>query len=144
MKLYEVFDDQNPLEIFYNIARKSKSLGEFSRNLSIDILQKTVFGFTTGDILDLDPRKLKIKWKDDWIGAYPYDGDVDSMPPIEVSYEKGKFFVEDGHHRLKTALRQKKKTIKCEVESIRDKVVIKLGFQNYDDMLKTIYANAHK
>ena len=119
-------------------------MSEFSRNLTVGILQKIIFSFKTGDILNLDPKKLKIKWKDDWRGAYAYDADVETMPPIEVSYENGRFYVEDGHHRLKTALLQKKKTIKCEVESIRDKIFPRIGFKDYDEMLKTIYKDTHK
>lgn len=77
---------------------------DFYRN---DWSDEIAFGLKNG-VQMIDPKRLNIIWRDDWKNAYPLKGDYDKMPPIDVTYRNGRLEVEDGHHRLKTAIQQGK------------------------------------
>ena len=78
------------------------------------MLDRLAFGFSDGDITEISPNKLKIKWKEDldnvkWevsksgLSPKQWSSKIDLSEPIDVSYEKGGFYIEDGHHRYYAA-----------------------------------------
>lgn len=82
--------------------------------MSIDDLDRAAFGFARNDIKTLSPDQLHIKWHDDWRNAILDQREsrlkrgewarmVDLSDPIDVVFESGKFFVDDGHHRFYAA-----------------------------------------
>lgn len=120
-----------------------------SGGISIEALDRAAYGFSSDDIKEIDPKKLNIKWKTDlenvfWeqkkSGLTPkqYSLKISLEEPIEVSYEKGKFFIEDGHHRY-FAAKVLKKPLKINLE-IKDNPIKKLS-QNlsYDDFHRCIF-----
>jgi hypothetical protein len=125
---------------------------ELLRNggLPIDVLDRAAFGFSSDDIKTLLPSQLNIKWKDDWnnvkyeqektgLNKYEWSKKIDLTEPIDVSYEKDKFWVEDGHHRLYAA-----KTLIQPLNvnlQIKQNPIIKLGGPNmgYDDFHRCIF-----
>ena len=105
-------------------VRKFNTSEELLRSggISIEALDRAAFGFSSEDIKTLMPNQLHIKWKvdlqnvkDEIISiqnknklsfkevAYTWSKSVDLTEPIDVSYDKGKFFIEDGHHRYYAA-----------------------------------------
>lgn len=92
--------------------------------MDINELDVLAFGYKTGDIVDLDPKRLTIKYHCDMenpeekfrVGGMKWVNSVDLSEPISVSISKrGVLEVEDGHHRLFSALKRNVK-IKCEIE----------------------------
>ena len=82
--------------------------------MSIDEVERKAFGFAEDDIKIIEPSKLNIRWKDDYENAVykqeksglskeDWAKTVDLSEPIQLSYEKGKFYIEDGHHRYYAA-----------------------------------------
>lgn len=94
-----------------------------SGGLPTEALDRLAFGFSSDDVKTLIPKQLSIKWKDDLDGVkyeiellqkkYPnkslnevmrlWASGINLSEPIDVSYEKNKFFIEDGHHRYYAA-----------------------------------------
>lgn len=131
-------------------VRKFESDEQFLRSggLPIDMLDRLAFGFSDSDITELPPSKLSIKWKDDlenvkWevnkSGLTPkvWASKVDLAEPIDVSYEKGKFFIEDGHHRYFAAKTLGKK-LKINLE-IKENPILKLSNLDYDDFHRCLF-----
>ena len=94
----------------WQMAASSKEFAD----LSIDELDKAAFGFSREDITELMPKQLTVKWETDYDNAvYQQENSglnkqewakqVDLSEPIEVSYENGKFNIEDGYHRYYAA-----------------------------------------
>lgn len=122
-----------------------KSEEDFLRGggFSIEALDRAAYGFSSEDIKEIEPGKLNIKWKTDlenvfWeqkkSGLTPkeYALKISLEEPIDVSYEKGKFFIEDGHHRY-FAAKVLRKPLKLNLE-IKDNPIKKLAQNlNYDD-----------
>jgi len=101
--------------------KQFKTSEEFLRagGLSNKSLDRLAFGFADIDITTLNPSQLKVKWKDDLenvkyevtnfmqkynISSFPkaakiWSERVNLSEPIDVSYEKNAFYIEDGHHR---------------------------------------------
>jgi len=86
--------------------------------LPTDILDRYAFGFSSEDITELHPSKLKIKWHNDLEGVVwevrksglspvEWSKKINLSEPIDVSYElRGhglNFYLEDGHHRYYAA-----------------------------------------
>jgi hypothetical protein len=82
--------------------------------IPIDMLERCAYGFSDEDIKTLMPNELHIKWKDDLenvkyeiqhskLTPKAWAQKVNLTEPIDVSYEKNKFFIEDGHHRYYAA-----------------------------------------
>src|SRR4051812_25223478 len=80
-----------------------------SGGLPIEMLDRLAFGFADSDIKTLLPSQLKIKWwvdyqnvlaeqKESGLSKIQWAKKINLSEPIEVSYEKGKFWIEDGHH----------------------------------------------
>lgn len=96
-------------------VRKFESFDSFMRagGFSTETLDRAAFGFAEEDIKELDPSQLRVKWKDDLDQVKSeidkagsprnYAEKVNLETPIDVVFEKGKFFVDDGHHRYMAA-----------------------------------------
>jgi len=96
--------------------------------LSIDDVDRMAFGFSRKDISEMHPRDLTVKYRDDLdnviheikksgLGKKKWALSVNLSEPIDVSYENGKFNIEDGHHRYMAALiLDKKIPIKLEIK----------------------------
>ena len=129
---------------------KFNSADEFLRSggLSIEMLDKLAFGFNEEDIKTLPASILKIKWKDDWknvlweveksgLTKKQWSLKINLSEPIDVSYEKDKFYVEDGHHRT-FAAKVLKKDLNVNLQ-INEKPIQKLGYKDYDKCMKDIF-----
>ena len=100
----------------YDHINKFNTDEEFLRagGLPTNMLDKIAFGFDDSDIKTLNPKQLKIKWYDDldnviWeqqksgLNKVEWAKKINLSEPIDVSYEKNKFYLEDGHHRYYAA-----------------------------------------
>ena len=85
-----------------------------SGGISIEALGRAAFGFTSEDVKALMPKQLNIKWKEDLenvrfeqeksgLSKIAWANKIDLSEPVEVAFEKNKFFIEDGHHRYYAA-----------------------------------------
>jgi hypothetical protein len=100
-----------------------------------DELDRRAFGFAVGDIVTLMPDQIGIQYPGDLEnpeGAIEGMGDpvawaksVSLRQPIDVTYRKGQFWVEDGHHRW-TAARIRNKPLRCKVVKIDDNPILAL------------------
>lgn len=81
-------------------------------HMDIDELDRLAFGVAGGDMVDLDPSHIRIKYPDDLINPQhrlategpKWARSVDLSEPVEVSVnEAGQFELEDGHHRWTAA-----------------------------------------
>lgn len=127
---------------------ESNQIQQIVKNLSPSQIvnynwDKIAFGFSIDDTITIPLSKLKVKYKgdtDNVVGFFMRDyfknKSFSSLLPIEVIYEKGKFFIDDGHHRYGYAKELKLKNVKVKVVSIKDNPVIALGFKNIDGIIK--------
>lgn len=108
---------------------------------------KVAFGFSVDDIIEVTPNELKVKYKTDYENAkYKIDNEskfgkhfkdeYNKLPPIEVSYKNGEFFIEDGHHRYYYAKKNKIGRVKIKIIDIKDNPIIALGYTDIDQMIK--------
>jgi hypothetical protein len=99
-----------------NEMSKFNSDEEFLRKggFSIEALDRAAFGFSSEDIKTLKPNQLNIKWKDDYenviyeqnksgLSKIDWANKINLNEPIDVIFEKNKFFIDDGHHRFYAA-----------------------------------------
>jgi hypothetical protein len=113
-------------------------------------LDRLAYGFSSDDIKTLNPNQLSIKWKEDWSGIKyeqqksglsPLDWSkkINLSEPIQVSYQNGKFYVEDGHHRTYAA-KILKKPLNVELE-IKDNPINKLTNEKlgYDEFHRCLF-----
>jgi len=151
-------------EIIHEVER-FKTSEELLRSggISIEALDRAAFGFSSEDIKTLMPNQLSIKWKDDlenvkfeiqlllkklkvinpktvlkiWAEA------VDLTEPIDVTFEKSKFFIEDGHHRYYAA-KILNKPLNVNLE-IKTNPIVKLAPSlSYDDFHRCIFNQIKK
>lgn len=128
-----------------------------SGGLSIEALDRAAYGFTSEDIKTLLPEQLNIKWKEDYKGVLfeveyfaekhnlsfnkakiIWSEKVNLSEPIEVCYEKDKFWIEDGHHRY-FAAKTLKKPLNVNLE-IKQNPITKLGGElGYDNFHRCIF-----
>lgn len=92
--------------------------------MDIDILDMMAFGCKGGEILELDPKEIHIKYPGDLdnpiekfrLGGMAWVRSVSFEEPVEVSIgDDGKKSLEDGHHRRFCAIKLGRK-IKAEIE----------------------------
>jgi hypothetical protein len=99
-------------------AARTNYTREQLEHMDIDDLDRMAFGYYGGQIITIDPNKIKIKWHDDlenpkykyslwgdkWLNSVSFD------EPVEVSVnDAGELELEDGHHRWFTAKKLGKK-----------------------------------
>lgn len=103
---------------------------------------KLAFGFSEDDVIKIPLHSLNVKYKDDMLNTqgdlkkYFNNKSFSNLPPIEVSYEKGKFYIEDGHHRYVYAKKLGINKISVYIDRIKDNPILALGFNSIDDLIK--------
>lgn len=144
--------------------KKFRSSEELLRSggISMEALDRAAFGFSPEDIKTLLPKQLNIKWKED-LENVKYEiqylqkktphiplakvmkmwaSNVDLSEPIEVVYEKNKFFIEDGHHRYYAA-KILGKPLNVTLE-IKMNPISKLTTLSYDDFHRCAFNQVHE
>ena len=125
-----------------------------SGGISTEVLDRAAFGFSEGDVKTIDPNRLSIKWKDDYVNVMwqversglsyvQWSKQIDLSEPIDVSYEDGKFFVEDGHHRYVAAKTLNIK-LNCNLEIKVNPIKILAPTLGYDDLHRCLYKQIMK
>lgn len=124
-----------------------------SGGISTKVLNKAAFGFCEDEIKTILPKQLSVKWKDDLdnvkyeINKYTHETGkdieswakkIDLSNPIEVSFERNRFNIEDGHHRYMAAkILGKPLNIKLEINM---NPITKLAPNlSYDDFHRCIF-----
>jgi hypothetical protein len=85
-----------------------------SGGLPTNMLDRLAFGFSDEDIKTLNPDQLHVKWHDDmdnvkWeqqksgLSKVAWAKRINLSEPIDVVFEKNKFYIDDGHHRTYAA-----------------------------------------
>jgi len=134
----------------YEKVSKYTTADQFLRagGLDTNTLDKMAFGFSEDEIKTLEPNQLNIKWKDDWnnvkeevqnsgLSKTAWAKKINLSEPIEVSYKKGKFWVEDGHHRT-FAAKVLKKPLNISL-SIEENPIIAMGYDSYDKFMIDLF-----
>lgn len=154
--LFENTFDCQGIKITPEIAKeiaKYSSAEELLRagGISNEALDRAAFGFTETDIKTLMPDQLKIKWKTDWanvkyeieiavkkgISKIQWAKTINLTEPIDVVFENGNFYVDDGHHRTYAA-KILNKPLNVNLE-IRDNPFKYLGVFDYDQYHKCAF-----
>lgn len=112
---------------------------------------KLAFGFSSDDILEIPISKINIKWHGDMenvigsdMGSYFKNTQYSELPPIDVSFDGTRFYLEDGHHRYGYAHKLGIKRVPVKVD-ITANPFIKLGF-TIDDVVnykKQVLTESH-
>jgi len=128
-------------------------------DISISDLDRAAFGFAREDIKTLSPNQINIKWQDDLddviheqknsgITETEWASKIDLSTPIDVVFENGKFYLEDGHHRWYAAkILNKSLPVNLEIKDKPHKAIIEKALyenkpvppeilQSYPDLLK--------
>lgn len=104
------------------------------QRMNIDDLDRAAYGFAEGDKTTLNPKDIKIIYKDDLLnpqdkfkkGGMDWVKSVDHSEPAKVSInQKGEIVLEDGHHRW-FAANKLNKPLPVEFERIKGKPIEKL------------------
>lgn len=125
-------------------SASSKYTREQLLELDWDKLCEMAYGVKDGDIIQLDPKKIKLKHPDTenaqhkfdlygmkWVRSVKFDEPIKVSLGLEGKNNKEDWYLEDGHHRLFAARKLKMPYITAEVENINLKAVEKLlGFPN--------------
>jgi hypothetical protein len=120
-----------------------------SGGLSSEMLDKLAYGFSDNEIKTLNPNQLHIKWKEDYtnvkweqersgLSKVAWAKTINLSNPIDVSYEKFKFYVEDGHHRTYAA-KILKIPLNVNLEIKMNPVIHLAPNLNYDDLMRCIF-----
>lgn len=161
MKLFPIYEsvlgfDCSKAVITPEIAAEVSNFNsdeELLRNggISNDALDRAAFGFTEDSLKTLMPNQLKIKWKDDWnnvkaevrdsekigISKLEWAKKINLAEPIDVIYENGKFYIDDGHHRTYAA-KILKKPLNINLQ-IKDNPFKYLGVFDYDQYHRCVF-----
>lgn len=118
--------------------------------ISIETLDRAAFGFSADDIKTLMPNQLNIMWKDDYenvvwqqersgLSKIEYAKRINLSEPIDVIYEKDKFYVDDGYHRW-FAAKTLNKPLNVSL-TIKQNPIIKLtgNKMGYDDYHRCLF-----
>jgi hypothetical protein len=128
-----------------------------SGGISIEALDRAAYGFSFDDIKTITPDKLKVKWKDDYLNVLheiehfakktglglgtakkTWSKKVDLSEPIEVTYENGAFYIEDGHHRYYAA-KTLNKPLNVELTIKQNPIIVLGGDLSYDDFHRCVF-----
>lgn len=121
--------------------------------ISIEALDRLAYGFSSNDIKTLLPNQLNIKWKQDLanvlyeiqksgLSKKQWASKINLTEPIDVSYEKNKFYIEDGHHRF-VAAKILSKPLNVNLE-IKQNPILTLGGKDYDNFHRCIFNQIKK
>lgn len=110
---------------------------------------RAAFGFAEEDVTEIKPGQLNIKWKDDLdnvkyeqeyskLSPVAYAKKIDLSEPIDVSYEHGKFWIEDGHHRYYAA-NVLGKTLKVKLEIKQRPLDTLAPTMGYDEYCRCVF-----
>ena len=120
------------------------SEGKYTRaeleQIDWDELCRMAYGVAPDDIIQLDPKKIKIKYRDDlanpqykfeqggmkWVRSVSFKEPVQVSLGIDGKSTKEDYYLEDGHHRLFAAKKLKLPYITAQVETINLKAIEKL------------------
>jgi hypothetical protein len=94
----------------WEMSAKSKEWNEFG----VTNADRAAFGFAADDIKQIDPKKVLTKYKADQaqvlneikqsgLSKQEWAKTIKLDEPIQLLFEKGKFFIDDGHHRAEAA-----------------------------------------
>jgi hypothetical protein len=152
----------NPIKITQEIideVYKFNTSEELLRSggISIEALDRAAYGFSFDDIKTITPDKLKVKWKDDYLNVLheiehfakktglglgtakkTWSKKVDLSEPIEVTYENGAFYIEDGHHRYYAA-KTLNKPLNVELTIKQNPIIVLGGDLSYDDFHRCVF-----
>lgn len=100
---------------------------------------KAALGFSNNTVVKLPIDSINIKYRCDadsidGVDLNKYFDYASELPPIEVSFERGKFWLEDGHHRIEYARQLGCDEIAADV-TIKDNPFDYVGMQ-LEDILK--------
>ena len=125
-----------------------------SGGISTEALDRAAFGFSEGDVKSLSPKELDIKWKTDYenviweikkseLNKIQWASKINLNEPIDVVYEKGRFFIDDGHHRY-VAAKILNKNLNVNL-LIKDNPILKLTpTLNYDEFHRCLFNQVKK
>lgn len=125
----------------YNTIKKLFKGKTPSQIINYEDWDKLAFGIKRDEIVKLPTNKLNVKYFADMENTKSdmkkyFDGTpLKDLPPIEVSYEKGKYYIEDGHHRYAYAKQQNIPEVDVIVVDIKDNPITHLGFDSIDDVI---------
>jgi hypothetical protein len=116
--------------------KRSRNISKLSRKelelYPTEVLDREAFGFTSGQTLVMDLDEIHIKYGFDLENA---ESDITTLvlarailnrtQPVEVALRRGRFELEDGHHRYVASRMLGKKTVEAVVE-IHDNPITKI------------------
>lgn len=126
------------------MSEKTYSQRELEQ-MDIDVLDKLAFGYNDGDIVEIDPSLLVIKYPCDLEnpeycfqkGGMDWVRSVSLDEPIDVSIgDDGRMYLEDGHHRCFAASKLGKK-LQAKVEIKGNPLRIILARQEASEVKKS-------
>jgi len=128
-----LFEHTTPF--FQHIDNRTAQTEEELQKLPIDVLDRMAFGVVEG-VQELPVGDIKIKYADDYNNAVAeieeglWEGNESALEePVEVSLERGIYWLEDGHHRYVMARGLGRDTILADL-SIKDNPVRALMRRN--------------
>jgi hypothetical protein len=135
-------------------AQKYSSDEEFIRNggFSIQTLDMAAFGFSD-ETTSIPINLINIKWKED-LNNVKYEIKQSNLTPInwaktisleqpiEISYSKGKVWLEDGHHRFMAAKLLNIKELPCDMTLKAKPLDVLAPNMSYDDFTRMAWKKA--
>lgn len=115
-----------------------------SQIVTYDGWDELAFDIKMDEPMTIPTKDLKVKYKADMentksdMKEYFNDKPLSELPPIEVSYEKGNYYIEDGHHRYAYAKQQNIPKVEVIVTDIKDNPITALGFDRIDDVINLV------
>ena len=135
-----------------NEMSKFNSDEQFLRSggFSIEVLDRAAYGFSSDDIKTLMPNELNIKWKDDYenviyeqnksgLSKIDWANKINLNEPIDVIFEKNKFYIDDGHHRFYAA-KILKKPLNVNLEIKQNPILSLSSNLSYDDFHRCAFS----
>ena len=108
--IIEKASEKTSVKELHEMSPTSKEYAE----MPVEDVMRKAFGFAESDIKTISPDKLEVKYSDDYdqavtnqknsgLSEKKWAETVDLSEPIQLSYEGGKFEIEDGHNRYLAA-----------------------------------------
>lgn len=120
-----------------------------SGGLPTQMLDRLAFGFSDEDIKTINPDKLHVKWHDDmdnvkWeqqksgLSKVAWAKTINLSEPIDVIFEKNKFYIDDGHHRSYAA-KILKQPLNVKLDIRMNPIVALAPKLGYDDFHRCLF-----